>query len=90
VCVYARVCVCVCVYVPVCACVCVCVCVYVCVSVCVRVHARARVRARDHWSERKRALKFTLHPIADRVAHILEMISKKISTNQNSAHGIYD
>jgi len=29
-------------------------------------------------------------PIADRVATNLEIISTKKSTNQNSAHGIYD
>ena len=31
-----------------------------------------------------------LQPIADRVAQNLETISKTFSTNQNSAHGIYD
>ena len=31
-----------------------------------------------------------LQPIADRVAQHLEIISKKIPTNQNSAHAIYD
>jgi len=31
-----------------------------------------------------------IQPIADRVAQHLEFISKTLSTNQNSAHGIYD
>jgi len=31
-----------------------------------------------------------IQPIAGRVAQNLEIISKKISTHQNSAHGIYD
>ena len=31
-----------------------------------------------------------LQPVADRVAKNLEMISKTFSTNQNSAHRIYD
>jgi len=31
-----------------------------------------------------------VQPIADRVAQNLEMIFKTFSTNQNSAHGIYE
>jgi len=31
-----------------------------------------------------------IQPIVDRVAQHLEIISKKNSTNQNSAHRIYD
>ena len=31
-----------------------------------------------------------VQPIADRVAKNVEIISKSFSTNQNSAHGIYD
>ena len=31
-----------------------------------------------------------VQPIADRVVQNLEIISKQIPTNQNSAHGIYD
>ena len=33
---------------------------------------------------------FFVQPIADRAAQNLEIISKTFSTNQNSAHGIYD
>ena len=33
---------------------------------------------------------FVIQPIADRVAQNLEIISRTFSTNQNSAHGIYD
>ena len=33
---------------------------------------------------------FICHPIADRAAQNLEVISENISTNQNSTHGIYD
>jgi len=32
----------------------------------------------------------TVQPTADRVAQNLEIISKTLSTYQNSAHGIYD
>jgi len=31
-----------------------------------------------------------VRPIADRMAQNLEIISETFSTNQNSAHGIYD
>jgi len=34
--------------------------------------------------------KSSVHPIADRVAQDLEIVSKTFSTNQNSAHGIHD
>jgi len=33
---------------------------------------------------------YVIQPIADMVAQNLEIISEKNSTNQNSAHGIYD
>ena len=38
----------------------------------------------------RRLVEFVIQPIADRVALNLEIIFKTFSTNQNSAHGIYD
>ena len=46
-------------------------------------YSRLHIQTRTHTAS-------VIQPIADRVALNLEIISKKIPTNQNSDHGIYD
>ena len=43
-----------------------------------------------HVTNSRSHLESSVQPIADRMAQNLEIISKTFSTNQNSAHGIYD
>ena len=45
----------------------------------------------ESWYEYKIGMRYiNIQPIAERVAQNLEIVSKTFSTNQNSAHGIYD
>jgi len=48
------------------------------------------IEKRCHEYREDASLVYIVQPIADRVAQNLEIMSKTFSTNQNSAHGIYD